>query len=125
MDTGEWVEGYLICYSKLWKIKATESDRIEMLGEWIVEPATVGQCTGIRDITGKVIFEGDIFADDIAGLGVVVFGYGSFSLQYIKKPSEDWNSTLLCVLIDDKDMIPFEIVGNIYDTPEKAGGMGK
>ena len=58
VDNGEWIEGYFI--------PALEKDRCSIydiehpeLG-YYVDPDTVGECTGLTDKNGKLIFEGDI-----------------------------------------------------------------
>ena len=88
-ETGEWVFGWLmiglsgrvyIVYAvddvAIWKITPRP-----MFVE--VDPATVGQYTGLTDKNGKRIFEGDIvkYGADYERKNIVVFEQGCFQLQ--------------------------------------------
>lgn len=112
LDNGEWVEGYLgqdtlIGDKKTWLgyvIKPIPKKLWD--AEWFeVDPATVGQYTGLLDKNGKRIFEGDIvrgphISDDLMTEPVefsAVCGWMPF--DYLR---ED-----LC-----------EVIGNIHDNPE-------
>ena len=62
-DNGEWVYGDLI-HRKIWSsdvcvIRASD-DGFDAYVEYEVIPETVGQCTGLKDKNGKLIFEGDV-----------------------------------------------------------------
>lgn len=62
-DNGEWVEGNLIkrrIWSSEFYVIRVEDNGFDSYVEYEVIPETVGQCTGLKDKNGKLIFEGDI-----------------------------------------------------------------
>ena len=77
-----------------------------------VDPETVGQFSGMTDIGGKRIFEGDILKTAVTGLtshtGVVEFADGAFGLR-----CTDGAAFFLCFVAGS-----FAIIGNVHDTPE-------
>lgn len=78
---------------------------------------TVGQFTGLRDINGKDIYEGDIIRQDVCGdgsNGVVVYDekHAMFALRYY-----DPHNPIIYGLYDCQEK-ELEILGNIYDNPE-------
>ena len=92
--------------------------------EWAyVDPATVGQFTGMLDKNGREIYEGDIikivekFDDEnvYTGNGVVCFEEGIYELQNGK------HFAYLGWLMHNDD-IKLEVIGNIHDNPELLKG---
>ena len=78
-----------------------------------VDPSTVGQYTGLNDMDGKRIFEGDICEwEDDAGNPHrfrVMFRKGAFVCGHKGVDIEDWN------LLSDNLMLGLEVVGNVYE----------
>ncbi|MGN0655579.1 MAG: YopX family protein, partial [Ruminiclostridium sp.] len=111
-DNGEWVYGWLgSIHSSNSQTKEIASVYFTDISEGfdcrlnvIVDYKTVGQYTGVTDMDGKKIFEGDIVCHN-GKYGEIVFRphYGEY------------------VLVTDSDCFPmsyndeFEIRGNIYD----------
>lgn len=95
-DNGEWVYGNLVrgCDEKYAYI--VEFGNKELCRNYInVKPDTIGQYTGLIDIYGVKVFEGDIvkrfWFSKRAGMKFTTFDY---------------------------DSEEFEVIGNIYDNPE-------
>ena len=118
-DNGEWVYGDLLQNIDCYKIREREKDITRIAKSYEVIPETVGQYTGLKDINGKKIFEGDIVTGlfnytDIIGHIV----YGSDATFFIERKglygiglnnAEDW----------------LEVIGNIHDNKELLREQGK
>ncbi len=148
-DNGEWVEGFYYeslisgCYILVPKLKTRRKDGV-IIGDsfdvYEVDPETVCQYTGLKDMNGKKIFEGDIikYADrldyecymeslenpeeyegcnysDIFITDEVVYGieydYPAFDL---KRHFCEYN---VLSELNNGDWY-FEVIGNIFDNPE-------
>ena len=128
MDNGEWVEGFYAgdtgdgCH-EICDINSGTGHRVE------VDPATVGQYTGLTDKNGKRIFEGDKlkpFDDEIDKM-VVEFHCGTFMLCLYGErgyPDEngEWCSEGNYGVFECEPLSSYgddvEIIGNIHDNPE-------
>ena len=83
-----------------------------------IDPATVGQFTGLKDKNGKEIYEGDVVAqpDDYGTFchQLVVYAEGRF----IPLVRAEYGHNA----IDRYDPSAFEVIGNIHDNPELVKG---
>jgi uncharacterized phage protein (TIGR01671 family) len=108
IESGEWVEGDLVQSNNqynhktlIWPINTSTTDN--MVG---VDPATVGQLTGLTDKNGVNIFEGDCFGNDNIPIRHVVFEDGKFCFNRTHSQGAD-------VLSQDR-IGRLEIIGNIH-----------
>ena len=133
LDNGEWVEGHYvhednkhgICYNPYDGIKAVR---------WVeIDPATLGQCTGLKDKNGRLIFEGDVLGAVNNKLKFIVeigkceldFGIYGFShsmafhgcyLRSLNNSKRYEKSRGMYSELVDTDR--YEIIGNVHDSPE-------
>lgn len=81
-----------------------------------VDPNTVGECIGLQDKSGKMIFEGDILRYEYGGVCSVE--YGRFNCTCCDGVY-GWGVTRGG---DIRDCEHHEVIGNIYDNPELLKG---
>ena len=98
-----------------------------------VDPATVGQYTGLTDKNGKRIFEGDVFSygfEEVAAIGVVRFGEYSFGSHFDMNNVGfyvEWHPRAMYYRNDlgfwmKQRQADIEFIGNIHDNPELLKG---
>ena len=132
LGNGEWVEGYYCKISETTYAFAEDYERNpipvhhyilqETMTDWglpnrfdqyEIDPETICQYTGLKDKSGKRIYENDIIKIENSideGIGNIEF-YGG--MWYVEgKPS---NSMYDILEYDDADA---EVIGNIFDNPE-------
>lgn len=117
IDNGEWVKGYLSKSRNieekpaLLKFCIDYEDKGVMMS-CIVDPETLGACTGLRDKNKKLIFEGDILRIPGYYLPVVVHWSPTCAGFFVDDISDDF------LIMEFSDVVNGEIIGNIHDNPE-------
>lgn len=76
LDTGEWIEGDLLRINGHVFIFPDPAPKDK------VDPATVGQYTGLKDKNGKKIYEADILTVTFRNMGVVEWRDGGFVVNF-------------------------------------------
>ena len=119
LGIGEWVEGYFF-KAKLYRSDDELSEfitvpRPEVKGlssdDFLVDPDTVGQFTGLTDKNGTKIFEGDIVKYGDHLMVVVWYEFlASFMLAF--SIDGNYHETM------SNSHIYLEVIGNIHDNPK-------
>lgn len=123
-DNGEWVEGFYVCaggklhYILVGKIHIVYGN-VEFI-KFIVDPATIGQYTGLKDKNGNRIFEGDI----VKRCFKMIRGETKRSIE--TQVGAVWYMNTECrfclqkmsLLIAPWGDDTIEVIGNIHDNPE-------
>lgn len=134
-DENKWIYGDIFhsgAYPKITRIH----DYINRVN-YAVNPETVGEFTGLSDLNGVKIFEGDILESFYKKERIVsVVKYGGFEPEFFYECAEaqgfflhgmklyglyayDLAGSEMMFL---EDMRQAKIIGNIYDNPELLGG---
>jgi uncharacterized phage protein (TIGR01671 family) len=114
IDNGEWVFGWVSFQHNRAFI---HSDDMPYDNAVEVDPATVGQFTGLKDKSGREIYEGDVvkYGDTIHE---VVFEQRNntayFGLVYSPEETRSFGHY--------QDLQQIEIIGNVHDNPELLEG---
>ena len=98
---GTWIEGYLCNENYI------NSPSLE--GEFLIDPSTICQCTGLRDKNGKLIWENDIVSVNET-LYVCRFDEENFEWEF-----QNREETIGICCFHSSDI---EITGNAIDNPE-------
>lgn len=122
IDNGEWVYGDLcqLQDGRIYIINHKHGACIDACGNFVnteepfvcqVDPATVGQYTGLKDKNGIEICEGDILEEETGYYFEVIWDkkYAKFKLQWRTRAYQypEWNRGT-----------NMQAIGNIYDNPE-------
>lgn len=113
IETDEWVHGDVFHSTGFALIMPDGT----LMGTQIVDPATVGQYTGLTDKNGKKIFEGDVvecWSRGVKAQGVVHRRIDGLWIIYPAYQQDSfWG---LCPNADGTTTV--EVIGNIHDNPE-------
>lgn len=102
LDNGEWVDGFVLFKQDKSEAVIAKLTDTESVCE-NVDPATVGQFTGLLDKHGKEIYEGDV---------VYIAGWGNTEMIF---PFTDLYDSLAHTEYGSDIE---NVIGNIHDNPE-------
>lgn len=80
LDTGEWIEGDLLRING--HVFIFPDPAPKGIDKYKVDPATVGQYTGLKDKNGKKIYEADILTVTFRNMGAVEWRDGGFVVNF-------------------------------------------
>lgn len=120
-DNGEWVygvptkdgRGEMVMVENIFECEEYNRRGANCL---YVDENTVGQCIGLKDRNGINIFEGDIVKRVWLGkMCIYQIDYENGLASFIGRAGMKFTTF-------DYDSEEFEVIGNIYDSPELLGG---
>lgn len=113
-DVFEWVNGYLI---KMWGTYHLQDPENENL-VYVIDPNTLGACSGVPDRKGNIIFEGDFLRYlDNGNIGLVA--WSDRGAGFVCRYQTDYYDTNGLIELRAKRAI---IIGNVHDNPELLKG---
>lgn len=119
VDGGEWVDGYIVKKHGTYFLYDINNSDTCRQNNYLIDEDTICQYTGLTDMNGKKIFEGDIVRFG-KNYGEVKFGlhesnwqidkynqgfFAKFSKVYFRNELGFWRDKVI-------------VTGNIYDNPE-------
>ena len=121
---GEWVEGHYVHEDNKHGICYDPHDGIKAV-RWVeTDPATLGQCTGLKDKNGRPVFEGDVVKFD-RSQGAVIWGNENCFDKDVASHSDGWLIDWQGKDNNNRTDLGFwayrggiEIIGNVHDSPE-------
>lgn len=123
IDNGEWTYGYLYGIWERKYILWGMTNDVPNMTE--VDPSTICQCTGLKDKSGKLIWENDIVVNYFGKTCAPIY-FGSYQSCFDNTKTEhvgfyvNWNDK--CNYRKDLgywiNMIEADVVGNIFDNTE-------
>lgn len=111
LDNGEWVDGFVLFKQDKSEAVIAKLTDTESVCE-NVDPATVGQFTGLQDKNGNVIYEGDILCQEDRMFHFVEWCRHLAQFRGICHELESAVDILSLVLMN------YKVIGNIHDNPE-------
>lgn len=114
VDSSEWIEGYYYkeCDNTYIIEDRQKNSMLNRNGAVLVDPDTVCQFTGMKDIEGNEVWEGDILDGQLNG--EVVFTSGTFALHPIDCKEKEVFAPLYYFYIGNRTL-DLKVIGNKFD----------
>lgn len=110
VDNKKWVHGWFVGYSEA--MGYIYGDYVDKDEVWQVDPATVGQFTGLVDKSGKEVYEGDVVcAFNGKYIGEVFYQAPEFAIQNFKELRLNFFEQM------PNGDLNFGVIGNKWDHP--------
>ena len=125
-DNGEWIVGYY-GYKELpdehFIIAPTfdsqgSLNRPQYFTDYLVDPETVGQYTGLKDQNGKEIYEGDIQEGGRFDKEIKIVRYDTRQSRFKAVPLSLFKANAGNGGWTGYDVRDYAVIGNIYENPE-------
>lgn len=114
---GVWVYGSLLAFPDGETYIAQKTEFDFELRKIQVDPATVGQYTGVTDRNGKKIFEGDIISENGQRNAFFEVWWSEGNCGFVAGCGVHIRPHM-----NQATIAAYEIVGNVYDNPDLIGG---
>ena len=131
VNGGEWVKSMTISYGTI-KRKMSKIFFEINPGKWVgIIPNTIGQFTGLKDKSGKEIYEGDLIKAPSGRIYAVIFStWKHEEKREFPKVIDMYEHTGWCISLDgvnpcellDSEVCQGSIMGSVYDNPELLKG---
>lgn len=105
-----WLHGFYLQNRRAHFVCPDEFAHGKSWDDYELLPETLGQFTGLTDKNGREIYEGDVVCLNGIIDAVVIYKYGSFSMNAINNATDFYFAPW-----EQKD---YEVLGNIHDNPE-------
>jgi uncharacterized phage protein (TIGR01671 family) len=123
--TGKMVEGLLFHGNKIVTVTTNdnkspyvEKGSTNYYYDYLdIDPKTVGQFTGLKDINGKEIFEGDIVLTQNETTTVIVYEFAAFHVNGEREGKKVSHPLANQCIMEKGSKIDFEVIGNIHEHP--------
>lgn len=118
-DNGEWVKGALVyddrdkLYRIITEINYSTGTCLTTDNVPRVDLSTICQCTGLKDETGKLIWENDIIRTKV-GTAKVIWDKSEWRIEWLK--NDLWRKDLYYWAVEDIQRVV--VIGNIFNSPE-------
>lgn len=108
----DWVSGWVCADTTCGQVTYTDKRLNDIV---------LMQCTGLKDKTGRLIYEGDILKDDSCGMTCVIeYHKPSYRIMAHIMLMDDYVE--IDELLNDFGECPIAVIGNIYENPELLEG---